>query len=185
MPPVSPMLAKATDELPLGAGWLYEPKWDGFRCIVFRDGDEVVLGSRNERPLTRYFPDLVPALQACLPDRCVVDTELVVPGPHGLDFDALQQRIHPAASRVNRLALETPAHVLVFDLLAVGDRDLRPAPLSERRALLTETVAVRSPVHLSPATTDPAVAADLVRAVRGRRPRRRCGQAPRGALPRR
>jgi ATP-dependent DNA ligase len=122
------MLAKATDEMPIGEGWLYEPKWDGFRCIVFRDGDEVVLDSRNERPLTRYFPELIDPLKAVTPDRCVIDGELVVPSHEGLDFDALQQRIHPAASRVNRLAEETPAHFLAFDLLAVGDRDLRRSP---------------------------------------------------------
>jgi ATP-dependent DNA ligase len=155
MPPLSPMLAKAADLLPVGDDWLYEPKWDGFRCVVFRDGDEVVLDSRNERPLTRYFPELIAPLQACLPERCVVDAELAVPRASGLDFDALQQRIHPAASRVNRLAAETPAHVLVFDLLALGDRDLRDLPLRERRPLLTANVVARSPVHLSPATTDP------------------------------
>src|SRR6476661_1658791 len=136
LPPVKPMLAKAATTLPTDDGLYYEPKWDGFRCIVFRDGDEVELGSRNERPLTRYFPELPPAIVAALPDRCVLDAELVVPGPTGLDFDALQQRIHPAASRVNRLAEETPAHVLAFDLLAVGDTDLRPEPLVERRRRL-------------------------------------------------
>ena len=117
MPPVSPMLAKSADDLPLGDGWLYEPKWDGFRCVVFRDGDEVVLGSRNERPLTRYFPEVVAPVQDCLPARCVVDAELVVPGPGGLDFDALQQRIHPAASRVNRLATETPARAATSSIV--------------------------------------------------------------------
>src|SRR5262249_33790717 len=121
-------------------------------------GEEIVLGSRNERPLTRYFPDLLPPLRACLPSRCVLDAELVVPGEHGLDFDALQQRIHPAESRINRLARETPAHILLFDLLAIGDRDVRPAPLSERRELLADAVRMSSPVHLSPATTDPAQA---------------------------
>ena len=158
MPPVAPMLAKAADELPAGAGWLYEPKWDGFRCIVFRDGDEVVLASRNERPMTRYFPELLPPLRAGLPERCVVDAELVVPSPEGLDFDALQQRIHPAASRVNRLAAETPAHVLTFDLLALGDRDVRSLPLEERRRLLTEAVTPQPQLHLSPASTDLEVA---------------------------
>ncbi len=148
------MLAKAAPALPEGDGWLFEPKWDGFRCIVFRDGDEVELGSRNERPLTRYFPELVPALRAALPERCVVDGELVVPGSTGLDFDALQQRIHPAASRVNRLAAETPAHVLVFDLLAVGDQDLRERSLAERRRLLDGVVRAGPTVHLSPSTTD-------------------------------
>jgi ATP-dependent DNA ligase len=152
------MLAKAADEMPVGEGWLYEPKWDGFRCVVFRDGDEVVLDSRNERPLTRYFPELLGPLRAVMPEQCVVDGELVVPGDEGLDFDALQQRIHPATSRVNRLAEETPAHFLAFDLLAVGDRDLRPHTLAERRALLAETVTAQPPVHLSPATTDPVEA---------------------------
>ncbi len=160
MPPVSPMLAKSADEMPAGDGWLYEPKWDGFRCVAFRDGDEIVLGSRNERPLTRYFPELLPALEAATPDRCVIDGEVVVPGEQGLDFDALQQRIHPAASRVNRLAAETPAHFLAFDLLAVGDRDLRDLPLHERRQLLAESVTAGGNVHLSPATTDVAVASE-------------------------
>src|SRR6516225_8249001 len=112
------MLAKPARELPIG-DFLYEPKWDGFRCIVFRDGDEVELGSRNERPLTRYFPDVVDAVRASLPARCVVDGEVVIAGPDGLDFDALQQRIHPASSRVNLLARETPASFVAFDLLAL------------------------------------------------------------------
>src|SRR5947207_8653258 len=106
LPPVKPMLAKAATKLPVGDGLYYEPKWDGFRCIVFRDGDELELGSRNERPLTRYFPEVVEALKRELPDRCVVDGEIVVPAATGLDFDALQQRIHPAASRINRLSGE-------------------------------------------------------------------------------
>ncbi|HVC73312.1 MAG TPA: ATP-dependent DNA ligase, partial [Mycobacteriales bacterium] len=121
MPPVAPMLAKSVKDVPDGPGFLYEPKWDGFRCIVFRDGDEVELGSRNERPLTRYFPELIEALQRELPPRCVVDGEIVVPGETGLDFDALQQRIHPAASRVKRLSEETPSSFIAFDLLAIGD----------------------------------------------------------------
>jgi ATP-dependent DNA ligase len=152
------MLAKAADSLPAGEGWLYEPKWDGFRCVVFRDGDHVELTSRNERPFTRYFPDLVAPLCAALAERCVVDGELVVPGPLGLDFDALQQRIHPAASRVQRLAAETPAAFIAFDLLAVDDRDLRAEPLAERRRLLHEAVRNKAPVHLGPSTTDVAVA---------------------------
>jgi ATP-dependent DNA ligase len=152
------MLAKAANELPAGDGWLYEPKWDGFRCIAFRDGDEVELGSRNERPLTRYFPELPPALRAALPERCVVDGELVVPGPSGLDFDALQQRIHPAASRVNRLAAETPAHFLAFDLLASGDDDLRDVPLRTRRERLAAELRNEDLVHLSPCTMDRTVA---------------------------
>ncbi|MET0903270.1 MAG: ATP-dependent DNA ligase [Acidimicrobiales bacterium] len=158
MPPLGPMLAKSATDLPVGEGWLFEPKWDGFRCIVFRDGDEVELGSRNERPLTRYFPELPPALQAALPERCVVDGELVVPSPAGLDFDALQQRIHPAASRVNRLAAETPTHFLAFDLLASGDEDLREVPLVDRRARLAAELRPQPLVHLSPCTTDRDVA---------------------------
>src|SRR6516165_1904086 len=132
MPPVSPMLAKLSRQLPLG-DMRYEPKWDGFRCIVFRDGDEVELGSRNERPLTRYFPEVVDAVRASLPRRCVVDGEVVVAGPTGLDFDALQQRIHPASSRVNRLALETPASFVAFDLLAIDTSDLRIEGFGSRR----------------------------------------------------
>jgi len=147
--------------MPPGDGWLFEPKWDGFRCIVFRDGDSVELGSRNERPFTRYFPELVAPILAQLPDRCVVDGELAVPAidGSGLDFDALQQRIHPAASRVNRLAAETPAVFVAFDVLALDDRSLMNAPLSERRELLAAALAgVTHPIYLCPATTDRAVA---------------------------
>ena len=159
-PPVSPMLAKLVRELPEGDGYSYEPKWDGFRCIVFRDGADVELGSRNERPLTRYFPELVEPLRRALPVRAVVDGEIVIAGPDGLDFDALTQRIHPAASRVARLAAETPASFVAFDLLAVGDRDLRAQPYAERRAELEVLLAhAAPPVHLTPMTTDPLVAA--------------------------
>lgn len=154
------MLAKAVRELPEG-DLLYEPKWDGFRCIVFRDGDELELASRNQRPLTRYFPELVEPLLAQLPPRCVVDGELVVPTPHGLDFDLLGQRIHPAASRIERLAAETPASFVAFDLLALDDLDLRPLPLSARRDTLVEVLGrAEAPVHLTPASTDPATARD-------------------------
>ena len=157
-PPVSPMLAKLSRDLPEG-GFLYEPKWDGFRCIVFRDGAEVVLGSRNERPLTRYFPDVVEAVRAHLPERCVVDGEVVIAGDHGLDFDALSQRIHPADSRVRMLSEKTPASFVAFDLLAVGDRDLQAEPFRERRRLLAEALAAaQPPVHLTPLTADPSVA---------------------------
>src|SRR5579875_30184 len=135
-PPVAPMLAKLAKALPEGDGLFYEPKWDGFRCIVFRDGDEIELGSRNERPLTRYFPELVEALSTRLPQRCVVDGEIVIAGPHGLEFDALLQRIHPAASRVAKLAAETPSSLVAFDLLAAGEEDLRSEPFSSRRARL-------------------------------------------------
>ncbi len=160
MPPVAPMLAKATRELPEGE-LIYEPKWDGFRCIVFRDGHEVELGSRNERPLTRYFPDVAAAARAELPPRCVVDGEIVVAGPAGLDFDALSQRIHPAESRVRMLAETMPASLVAFDLLALDGRDLRAEPFAARRELLAAALAAaRPPVHLTPATRDRALAAD-------------------------
>jgi ATP-dependent DNA ligase len=153
------MLAKSVDDIPEADGMVYEPKWDGFRCIVFRDGDEVVLGSRNEKPLTRYFPELLEPIRASLPERCVVDGELVVATSDGLDFDALQQRIHPAESRVKRLSAETPASFVAFDLLAIDDRSLMDAPLRERRPLLTEALAgAVPPIHLSPMTLDVTVA---------------------------
>lgn len=154
------MLAKAADELPEGEGWIYEPKWDGFRCIVFRDGDEVELGSRNERPLTRYFPEVVAAVCRHLPARCVIDGEILIPGAVGLDFDALLQRIHPADSRVQKLAAETPASFVAFDLLAVGDRDLTELPLSERRAMLESVATTRPPIFVTPISTDIATAKD-------------------------
>jgi ATP-dependent DNA ligase len=153
MPPVAPMLAKAVPTIPPGAS--YEPKWDGFRSIIFRDGDEVEIGSRNERPMTRYFPELVAAARAELPDRCVVDGEIVLPTDHGLDFEALQQRIHPAASRVKLLAEQTPASFVAFDLLALGDDDLTGRPFAERRARLVEALGpARPPIHVTPATAD-------------------------------
>jgi ATP-dependent DNA ligase len=161
VPPVSPMLAKLTRELPERDGLFYEPKWDGFRCIVFRDGDDVVLGSRNEKPLTRYFPELVESLRANLPDRCVVDGEIVIAGPSGLDFDALSQRIHPAASRIELLARTTPASFVAFDLLALGDTDLQGEPYAIRRHTLEASLAAaKPPVHLTPVTTRPDVARD-------------------------
>ena len=161
MPPVKPMLAKAVHEVPRQPGLRYEPKWDGFRCIAFRDGDELELGSRNDRPLTRYFPELVDVLKAALPPRCVVDGEVVVVTDDGLDFEALQQRLHPAASRVNRLALETPASFVAFDLLALDDRDLTAEPFTERRRLLeTALDGGHARVHLTPTTGDPDVAQD-------------------------
>jgi ATP-dependent DNA ligase len=161
-PPLAPMLAKLSREMPAGDGWLFEPKWDGFRCIVFRDGDDVQLASRKERPFNRYFPELLDPLRASLPERCVVDGEIVVPdaGGRGLDFDALCQRIHPAASRVQRLAAETPASFVAFDLLALDDRDLLAEPLAERHRLLVEHLRPAGPVHLTPSTTDPAQAAE-------------------------
>jgi ATP-dependent DNA ligase len=161
MPPVKPMLAKLSRELPVGDEYVYEPKWDGFRCIVFRDGDEVELGSRNEKPLNRYFPELIESLKNRLPERCVIDGEIVIPGEGGLQFDALLNRIHPAASRVKMLAEETPASFVAFDLLALGDDDLTGRPFAERRALLEQALAgAESPVHLTPATSDPDTARD-------------------------
>ena len=161
MPPVSPMLAKLSRALPESVGYIYEPKWDGFRCIVFRDGDEVELGSRNERPLTRYFPELVASLKDQLPQRCVADGEIVIATTHGLDFDALQLRIHPAESRVRKLAAEIPASFVAFDLLCEGDEDLRKLPFGERRRRLEAALGdVSPPVYLTPATSDPIVAND-------------------------
>ena len=157
MPPVAPMLAKSVKEIP-DTGHV-EPKWDGFRTIVFRDGDDVELGSRNGKPMTRYFPELVEALQQNLPERCVLDGEIVVVSGDRLDFDALQQRIHPASSRVKLLAGQTPASFVAFDLLALGDDDLTGRPFSERRALLVESLAdARPPVHVTRATGDLAEA---------------------------
>ncbi|MGH3230346.1 MAG: ATP-dependent DNA ligase [Streptosporangiaceae bacterium] len=159
-PPVAPMLAKPVDAIPDG-DYFFEPKWDGFRSIVFRDGDEVEIGSRNERPMTRYFPELVAAVLAELPPRCVIDGEIVVPDASGrrLDFEALQLRIHPAASRVAMLAEQTPAHFIAFDLLALGSESFMERPFAERRALLSKVLAgVRSPIHLTLATTDRSVA---------------------------
>jgi len=157
MPPVSPMLAKSVKAIPPDAS--YEPKWDGFRSICFRDGDQVELGSRNERPMTRYFPELIAAIQAELPQRCVIDGEIVIATDHGLDFEALQQRIHPADSRVRMLAEHTPASFIAFDLLALGNEDYTRRPFSERRAALVEALAGSKTdsgqsIHVTPATTD-------------------------------
>src|SRR5690606_19780571 len=161
MPPVRPMLATLVRELPREDGLRYEPKWDGSRCIVFRDGDNIELGSRNDRPLTRYFPELVDLLTEALPRRCVVDGEIVIVGPGGLDFDALQQRLHPAASRVRTLAAQTPAGFVAFDLLALGDEDLTEQPFSQRRARLEDILdTALDRVHLTPLTDDADVAQD-------------------------
>jgi ATP-dependent DNA ligase len=160
MPPVAPMLAKSAREIPSG-DYLYEPKWDGFRCIVFRDGNEVELGSRNGKPLTRYFPEIVAAVKAQMPQRCVIDGEVVVAGPQGLDFEMLSQRIHPAASRIEMLSRQWPARLVAFDLISAGDRNLMTAPFAQRRSEL-EAVLGRAepPIHLTPITSDPATAAD-------------------------
>ncbi|MGI8695600.1 MAG: ATP-dependent DNA ligase [Mycobacteriales bacterium] len=153
MPPVPPMLAKSVSAIPAGAS--YEPKWDGFRSIIFRDGDEVEFGSRNEKPMTRYFPELVEAVRAELPGRCVIDGEVVIATDAGLDFDALQQRIHPAVSRVTMLSQTTPASFIAFDVLALGEDDYTRRPFAERRAALEQALAgVAAPIHLTPATTD-------------------------------
>jgi ATP-dependent DNA ligase len=160
-PPIEPMLAKLADEVPEGDGWLFEPKWDGFRTIVFRDGDEVYLQSRDLKPLDRYFPELVEPVKRHLPERSVVDGEIVIAGAGGLEFESLLLRIHPAASRVAMLARETPASLVVWDLLALGDRDLREAPLAERRAALEQAMAgAEPPLHLTPVTRDRKVALD-------------------------
>ena len=161
MPPVAPMLAKSVKDIPAGA-LSFEPKWDGFRSVVFRDGDEVEIGSRNERPMTRYFPEVVAALLVNLPERCVVDGEIVIPDRDGrrLDFDALLQRVHPAASRVKLLAEQTPASFVAFDLLAIGNEDCTGLPFERRRARLEEDLAgARPPVYLTPATRDRDLAA--------------------------
>jgi ATP-dependent DNA ligase len=159
-PPVEPMLAKLSDELPSG-DYLYEPKWDGFRALVFRGKGELYLQSRDARPLDRYFPELHEALLERLPDNCVIDGEIVIATPHGLDFDALQLRLHPAASRVEKLARQTPSELVAFDVLAVGRRNLMTAPQSERREVLEELLAgVKRPVHLTPVTRDRATALD-------------------------
>ncbi|MDP9443207.1 MAG: ATP-dependent DNA ligase [Actinomycetota bacterium] len=160
MPPVKPMLAKPVKDIPTGP-MSFEPKWDGFRSIIFRDGELVQIDSRNEKPMTRYFPELVDAVRQQLPPRCVIDGEIVVIGGSGdrLDFELLQQRIHPAESRINLLAQKTPARFVAFDLLALGDTDYSRRPFAERRAALVEALAPASPpVHVTPATTDRAVA---------------------------
>lgn len=151
------MLARSVPAIPPEAS--YEPKWDGFRSICFRDGDEVELGSRNERPMTRYFPELVDAMTTELPERCVIDGEIVIATDRGLDFEALQLRLHPAASRVQMLAEKTPASFIAFDLLALGDDDYTDRPFSERRAALVDALAGCGPVvHVTPATTEVATA---------------------------
>src|SRR6185369_8630156 len=167
-PPVLPMLAKRVGELPEGDGWIFEPKWDGFRALVFRDGDEILIQSRDEKSLNRYFPELCETLRARLPERCVLDGEVVVARDGGLDFEALQLRIHPAASRVNMLAREIPTSIVFFDLLAVDDRDLLGVPFRQRRAELEARLcAAPPPVHVTPATTDRGLAADWFRRFEG------------------
>jgi ATP-dependent DNA ligase len=160
-PPLEPMLAKPADGLPTGDGWLYEPKWDGFRALVFKDGDELYTQSRELKPLDRYFPELAAPLRTHLPERCVLDGEIVIAGEAGLEFEALLLRIHPAASRVAMLAAESPASFVAWDLLALDDEDLRSTPQEERRARLEAVLAgAAPPIHLTPATRDRDLAAD-------------------------
>ena len=160
-PPIEPMLAKLASELPAGQSWLFEPKWDGFRAIVFRDNDRIYIQSRDLKPLDRYFPELHTALAGQLPPGCVVDGEIVIATADGLDFDALQMRLHPASSRVAKLAAETPSSFVAFDLLAADGRDLRDAPQEVRRAELERLLSsVHPPIHLTPMTRDPATAAE-------------------------
>jgi ATP-dependent DNA ligase len=160
-PPVEPMLAKVAESLPADGTFLYEPKWDGFRAIVFRGGADVYIQSRDLKPLDRYFPEVHDSLASALPSGCVVDGEIVIATSHGLDFDALQMRLHPAASRVAKLAREIPAAFVAFDLLAVDGRDIRDQPQAQRRRQLeTLLEGVAPPVHLTPMTRDAALAAD-------------------------
>jgi ATP-dependent DNA ligase len=166
-PPIEPMLARLSDELPRGP-FLYEPKWDGFRALVFRGADEVYIQSRDLRPLDRYFPELHAVCLEGLPAGAVLDGEIVIATPHGLDFDRLQLRLHPAASRVAKLSKETPASFVAFDLLAADGRDLRKTPQSERRAALERLLAgARPPIHLTPMTRDADVAAEWLERFEG------------------
>ena len=167
-PPIEPMLAKLTEELPAGDNFLYEPKWDGFRAIVFRGGSDVFIQSRDLRPLDRYFPELHETFLAALPDGCVVDGEIVIAGKKGLDFDSLQLRLHPAASRVAKLSKEIPASFVGFDLLANGGRDVCGLPQEERRALLERLLGnLPPPIHLTPMTRDRALAAEWLNRFEG------------------
>src|SRR5438552_5519503 len=162
------MLAKRVAELPTGGSWIFEPKWDGFRALVFRDGEEILIQSRDEKPLNRYFPELLEPIRSQLPARCVLDGEIVIAKNSGLDFEALQLRIHPAASRVRLLSQEIPASIVFFDLLCEGDRDLRGVTFHERRreleSLLSSAV---QPLHLTPATSESSVGADWFRRFEG------------------
>jgi ATP-dependent DNA ligase len=167
-PPLLPMLAKRVDELPSGDDWIFEPKWDGFRALIFRDSDEILIQSRDEKPLNRYFPELVESLQKTLPARCVLDGELVIVRNNELDFDALQLRLHPAASRVKLLSQQTPSSCVFFDLLCLGDRDLRGESFEKRRRELELVLSsAPPPVHLTPATKDRSLASDWFRRFEG------------------
>jgi ATP-dependent DNA ligase len=162
------MLAKRVGEMPVHGDWIFEPKWDGFRALIFRDGDEILIQSRDEKPLNRYFPELLDPLRSALPARCVLDGEIVIVKNNGLDFDALQLRLHPAASRVKLLSQQTPSSVVFFDLLCSGDRDLRGEPFETRRRELELLLSsAPPPIHLTPATTDRSIAADWFRRFEG------------------
>jgi ATP-dependent DNA ligase len=162
------MLAKRVDEIPEGDAWIFEPKWDGFRALIFRDGDELLIQSRDQKPLDRYFPELFEPLKSQLPERCVLDGEIVIAAADGLDFDALQLRIHPAASRIKLLSQQIPTSVVFFDVLAIGDRDLTQQPFEQRRSELESLLAkAKPPVHITPATRDVATARDWFRRFEG------------------
>ena len=167
-PPILPMLAKRVDELPAGKTWIFEPKWDGFRALIFRDGDEILIQSRDEKSLNRYFPDLIEPLRSELPPRCVLDGEIVIATEGGLDFDKLQLRIHPATSRVKMLSEQTPASIVFFDLLCQGNRDLRDDPFEDRRKELEALLSSAAPpIYLTPATGDRGLAEDWFRRFEG------------------
>src|SRR5689334_10775312 len=155
------MLAKRVEELPAGDAWIFEPKWDGFRALVFRDGDEILIQSRDEKPLNRYFPELLDPLRSASPARCVLDGEIVIVKNNGLDFDQLQLRLHPAASRVRLLSQQSPASIVLFDILCEGERDLCSQPFEFRRQTLESLFSSAAPpVHVTPATSDSSVASD-------------------------
>jgi len=167
-PPILPMLSKRIAELPASGDWIFEPKWDGFRTLIFRDRDEILLQSRDSKSLNRYFPELIDPLREQLPERSVLDGEIVVAQNGALDFEALQMRIHPAASRVAMLSKQIPASIVFFDLLCAGDRDLRAEPFRTRRRNLESLLqSVQSPLHLTPATSDLRVASDWFRRFEG------------------
>lgn len=167
-PPILPMLAKRVDDLPVGDDWIFEPKWDGFRALVFRDGDEILIQSRDEKPLNRYFPELVDTLKTQLPARCVLDGEIVIAKDSALDFDSLQLRLHPAASRVKLLSKQIPASMVFFDLLSEDDHDWRGEPFQERRQKLEKLLeSAVPPIHLTPATSQSTIASDWFRRFEG------------------
>src|ERR1044071_9656291 len=167
-PPILPMLAKRLGEVPRAGTWIFEPKWDGFRAVVFRDAEEILIQGRDEKSLNRYFPELLPPLRAQLPERCVLDGEIVIAADTGLDFEALQLRIHPAASRVKLLSQQIPASIVFFDLLCEGSRDLRGEPFDSRRKILESLLSSAAPpVHLTPATRDLKIASDWFRRFEG------------------